>query len=145
MCSSTYADVVHLGSAIDSRGSLFIAEHPIGLPFTPQRLFIVADVPAGESRGNHAHRTCHQFLICTSGTVDVVITYPDGRPDETHTLDAPNRGVHIRPLTWSSQHYRTHDAVLIVLASEAYDANEYINDANEYRVLAGVATAQPSQ
>jgi UDP-2-acetamido-3-amino-2,3-dideoxy-glucuronate N-acetyltransferase len=140
MDATTEADVIHFDGASDARGSLFVAEHPGGLPFAPERLFIVTGVPAGDVRGNHAHRTCHQFLVCTSGVVQVVVTYPDGRPDEVHVLDAPDRGIHIRPLTWSTQQYVSHDAVLLVAASEPYDASEYITDFDEYGVLARAAS-----
>jgi UDP-2-acetamido-3-amino-2,3-dideoxy-glucuronate N-acetyltransferase len=135
MDSTTHADVIRLEASSDVRGSLFVAERPAGLPFAPERLFIVTGVPTGDIRGNHAHRTCHQFLVCTSGRVEVVVTFPDDRPNEIHVLDAPDRGVHIRPLTWSSQRYMSDDAVLLVAASEQYDPSEYIADFDEYRAL----------
>jgi hypothetical protein len=136
MDETTQADVIRFDGASDARGSLFVAEYPTGLPFAPERFFIVNGVPAGDTRGNHAHRTCHQFLVCTSGLVEVVIKFPDDRPDEIHVLNAPDRGIHIRPLTWSSQRYVSHDAVLLVAANEPYDANEYITDFGEYGALA---------
>ena len=136
---TTQADVIHFPGSSDSRGNLFVAEYPSGLPFAPERLFIVTAVPDGDIRGNHAHRTCHQFLVCTSGVVEVVVTYPGVRPDEVHVLEAPDRGIHIHPLTWSTQRYVSRDAVLLVAASEPYDASEYITDFDEYVSLARAA------
>jgi acetyltransferase-like isoleucine patch superfamily enzyme len=61
----------------DMRGNLIVAEVGKLLPFVPQRLFIVLDVPSAEVRGEHAHRSCHQFFICVRGSVKVVAD--DGR------------------------------------------------------------------
>ena len=132
----TSTELIDLKRATDARGDLYVAELGASLPFSPARLFIVSGVPTGETRGHHAHRSCHQFLICTAGAIDVVVSYPDSREDETVSLDSPDRGLHIRPLTWSYQRYRSAGATLLVAASEPYDPAEYIVTDDEYRRLA---------
>lgn len=110
----------------DLRGSLTVADFGADLPFLPRRYFSVFDVPSRETRGEHAHRRCHQFLICVHGSVRVLAD--DGRRREEFTLDSPELGIHLPPLTWGTQYRYSEDAVLIVFASEPYDADEYIRD-----------------
>ncbi|HEX3124224.1 MAG TPA: WxcM-like domain-containing protein, partial [Rhodanobacteraceae bacterium] len=48
----------------DLRGSLSAGEFVRDIPFAVKRYFLVYDVPSAETRGEHAHHTCHQFLLC---------------------------------------------------------------------------------
>jgi len=137
----TRVERIALVESRDERGRLVAAQTPDSLPFAPQRFFSVSGVPAGTTRGDHAHRSCHQFLVCTAGRVDVIVKYPDAR-EEIVELDEPCKGLHILPLTWSCQHYVSDDAVLLVAASEKYDAAEYITDFDEYLELSRTAADQ---
>lgn len=111
----------------DLRGSLTAGEIPKeDLPFVPRRWFLVYDVPNREVRGEHAHRRCHQFLICVSGGMTVAVD--DGERRAEVTLDSPALGLYIPPLVWASQFRYSADAVLLVLASDPYDASDYIRD-----------------
>lgn len=113
-------------SASDLRGRLSAGQFPDGLPFLPVRYFVVFDVPSQETRGQHAHRTCHQFLICVKGRCSVVID--DGSSRREVLLDRPDLGLHLPPMTWGIQYKYSPDAVLLVLASEGYDPDDYIRD-----------------
>lgn len=119
----------------DMRGNLTAGETGSGLPFIPHRYFLVMDVPSGETRGAHAHRTCAQFLVCVAGACSVVVD------DGTHRLDVrlddPCLGIHVPPIVWAIQYKYTRDAVLLVLASHPYAADDYIRDYEEF--LATVA------
>src|SRR5690349_6459979 len=77
----------------DLRGSLSAGEFLDQIPFVPRRYFIVFDVPGKDVRGEHAHRECHQFLVCVRGSVAVVVD--DGTVSEEILLDAPNLGIYI--------------------------------------------------
>lgn len=117
----------------DPRGSLSFAEYGDALPFVPKRYFIVFDVAEGQTRGGHAHRTVHQFLMCVKGSC--LVSLDDGKHrDEAH-LDKPNLGLYVPPRIWASQRDFSRDAVLAVLASEPYDSDEYIMDYNEFQRL----------
>lgn len=118
----------------DSRGSLSVGEFAKTVPFEVKRYFLVFDVPGVEVRGEHAHRECHQFLICAKGTVAVVAD--DGRAREEFVLDTPDRGLYLPPMTWGIQYRYSADAVLLVFASHPYDASDYIRDYNEFLSLA---------
>lgn len=103
------------------------------LPFAVRRLFVVSGVPAGTSRGNHAHRSCRQLMIAVAGRVDVTVA--DGTATETITLDDPQTGLLVEPLVWAGETYASPGAVLAVLCSEPYDAAEYVNDYEEFLAL----------
>lgn len=122
----------------DLRGRLTAGEAPTAdVPFVPKRWFLVYDVPSREVRGAHAHRRCHQFLVCVAG--EVTVTVDDGENRAEVLLDDPTLGVYIPPLVWGSQFRYDSTSVLLVLASHEYDAADYIR---EYEVfLSEVAAA----
>lgn len=110
----------------DLRGSLVAAEVDRGLPFVPSRYFMVFDVPGAHVRGEHAHRRCHQLLICVHGEVHVVAD--DGRHREEIVLDHRCRAVHLPPMIWGIQYRYAPGSALLVLASDPYDPDDYIRD-----------------
>jgi len=118
----------------DIRGSLSVGEFQKNIPFEVNRYFLVFDVPSTETRGEHAHKECHQFLLCVSGKVSVVAD--DGANRQEFLLDKPNLGLHLPPMTWGIQYKYSSDAVLLVFASHYYDSNDYIRDYSEFISLA---------
>ncbi len=117
----------------DERGELTVAELNSSLPFPVVRLYMVHDVPAGGVRGNHAHRSLHQMLIGLRGSCTVLAD--DGEHRREFRLDTPAHGLYVPPMIWSSQYQFTPDAVLLVLASAPYDANDYIRGYAEFLEL----------
>lgn len=115
-------------------GSLIIAQQTEHLPFAAARVFTVLRVPPGEMRGTHAHRHCEQFLICMAGSVRARVD--DGAHRAEVLLDRPSLGLYMPPLTWGAQFDYSEDAVLMVLASDPYDAADYIEDYDEFTALA---------
>ena len=114
----------------DMRGSLSVGEYSRDIPFVPQRYFLVFEVPSREVRGEHAHRECHQFLICAKGQIAVVAD--DGVRREEYRLDSPDVGVYLPPMIWGIQYRYSADAVLLVFASHPYDARDYIRSYDEF-------------
>lgn len=110
----------------DMRGTLSVAEYEKQIPFIPKRCFWVFDVPSREVRGEHAHKKLHQYLICVKGSVSVVLD--DGFNKAEVLLDKPNLGLHIPPRVWGIQYKYSADALLLVLASETYSADDYLRD-----------------
>jgi UDP-2-acetamido-3-amino-2,3-dideoxy-glucuronate N-acetyltransferase len=110
----------------DMRGALSVGEFMRDVPFAPLRYFLVLGVPTAETRGEHAHIACHQFLIAVTGSVAVVAD--DGVNRQEFILDKPQIGLYLPPLTWGIQYRYSHDAVLLVFASDYYDADDYIRD-----------------
>ena len=130
--------VHRLTLAEDLRGRLAAGEFGPDIPFSPKRYFMVFDVPGKEVRGEHAHRKCQQFLVCIRGSVSVVVD--DGRASEEIELSEPNVGVLVPAMVWAVQYKYSSDAVLLVFASEHYDASDYIRDYEEFRALAATRT-----
>jgi carbonic anhydrase/acetyltransferase-like protein (isoleucine patch superfamily) len=118
----------------DLRGNLTVGEFERQIPFPPLRYFVVFGVPSREVRGEHAHHTCHQFLICLRGSCSVVAD--DGRQRVEVQLDAPQRGLYLPPMTWGIQYRYSTDAMLMVFASHHYDAADYIREYDEFMALA---------
>lgn len=114
----------------DLRGNLTFAEYERSLPFTPKRYFLVFDVPSRDVRGEHAHRECHQFLVCVKGSCSVVVD--DGRNRAEILLDRPNLGLHVPPMVWATEYKYSPEAVLMVLASDIYKADDYIRDYDQF-------------
>lgn len=122
----------------DIRGSLSVGEFDRSIPFTAKRYFMVFDVPSVETRGEHAHRECHQFLVCIRGSCAVVAD--DGRVRKEFLLDQPDIGIHLPPMVWGIQYKYSADAVLLVFASHYYDGADYIRDYAEFTQLVGAKT-----
>lgn len=114
----------------DLRGTLSVAEFPGEIPFVPARYFIVYEVPSSKIRGEHAHRECHQFMVCVKGSISVIVD--DGKSREEILLDSPAIGLHIPPMIWGIQYKYSGDAVLLVFASHPYDPLEYIRNYDEF-------------
>jgi UDP-2-acetamido-3-amino-2,3-dideoxy-glucuronate N-acetyltransferase len=130
-CTELAGCFVHMLPEIeDLRGNLSLVEIEKDLPFEVKRSFWVYKVPGREVRGEHAHLQCHQFLVCVSGTVQLVVD--DGYKRAQISLDRPSIGVHIPPLKWGIQYKYSEDAVLIVFASHNYDAEDYIRDYDSF-------------
>jgi UDP-2-acetamido-3-amino-2,3-dideoxy-glucuronate N-acetyltransferase len=124
-----------LHMAVDLRGSLVAAQAPDHLPFVPHRAFLVLDVPGKDVRGEHAHRRCHQFLVCAHGSLAVLVD--DGRTREEILLDRPAIGLYLPPMIWAVQYKYSPDAVLLVLASDPYDPADYIRSYDEFLAAVG--------
>lgn len=117
----------------DLRGNLTVGEFAHEIPFLPKRYFMVFGVPSREIRGEHAHRQCHQFLICVHGNCAVVAD--DGRRRAEVRLDRIDLGLHLPPMVWGTQYRYSPDAVLLVFASEHYDPQDYIRDYDDFLAL----------
>lgn len=108
---------------VDSRGTLCALEFD-RLPFVPKRAFAVSGVPAGCTRGGHAHRTCRQFLICVQGRIEVLMRCQG--TEGSVILEAGRAGLLVEPGVWCQQKYLTKDSVLLVFASEPYHPLSYV-------------------
>lgn len=119
----------------DMRGVLSVGDFERDLPFVPKRFFTVFDVPSQDTRGEHAHHRCHQFLICAHGSVRILAD--DGLRRQEFDLDTPSVGIHLPPMTWGTQYRYSRDAVLLVFASEPYAADDYIRNYSEFKAMVG--------
>ena len=114
-------------------GNITPVHNSCEIPFDVRRVFYLYDVPGGESRGAHAHKGCHQFLIAASGSFEVLLD--DGRVKRVVQLNRPYIGLHIPPFIWSSEINFSSGAICLVLASHLYDPDDYIRDYNQFLSL----------
>jgi dTDP-4-dehydrorhamnose 3,5-epimerase-like enzyme len=121
----------------DMRGNLSFGEIGSQVPFEVKRYFLVYSVASKEIRGEHAHRSLHQFLICVHGRCHVVAD--DGTNRQEFVLDSPTIGLYLPPMVWGIQYKYTEDAVMLVLASDKYDPASYVRDYAEFLELVKAA------
>jgi UDP-2-acetamido-3-amino-2,3-dideoxy-glucuronate N-acetyltransferase len=114
----------------DMRGNITVAEYGQYLPFIAKRCFLVFDVPSKEIRGEHAHKLLHELLVCVQGNCSVMVD--DGKTRQEFLLNSRTQGVYIPPMVWRVHYKYSPDAMLMVLASDVYDADDYIRDYDEY-------------
>ncbi len=119
----------------DSRGYLSVVEEQLDVPFEIKRIYYLYMVPE-VARGAHAHKALQQLLIATSGSVDVIMD--DGTNKQTFHLDRPWKGLLIPPGLWRDLENFSGGAVLLCLASEKYEAADYIRDYEEFLKYKGL-------
>lgn len=136
-CSNSAYRLVALDSVVDVRGNLTAGEFGRDIPFDVKRYFMVYQVPLVKVRGEHAHRECHQFLICVRGKISVIAD--DGTKREEFLLDRPDLGLYLPPMVWGVQYNYSPDAVLLVFASHYYDPGDYLRDYDEFLALVSAA------
>lgn len=111
-------------------GNITAVEGNRNFPFAINRVFYLYDIPGGESRGAHAHKECHQFLIAASGAFEVLLD--DGRTRRQVLLNRPNLGLHIPPGIWASEINFSSGSICLVLASHVYSESDYIREYTDY-------------
>lgn len=121
--------LIPLHSESDARGRLLVGEFPHQIPFEVHRFFVVSEVPEGVSRGGHAHLACHQFLVTLNGRVTIHLSHSDG--DRRIELASHDGGLHIPPGAFARQSEFTPGAILLVLASDPYDPDDYATPQRE--------------
>jgi hypothetical protein len=100
------------------------------VPFNIARVFYLYDVPGGESRGAHAHKILHQFIVSVMGAFDVVME--DGSETRRVRLDRAYYGLHVPPMIWSHEENFSSGGICLVLASHPYDPDDYIREYDAY-------------
>ena len=118
----------------DERGRLVIIEGNQDIPFAIQRIFYIYGSDAEVVRGKHANRHSQFVLINVAGTSKIRVR--DGKGGEAvYSLDRPHTGIYLPNMVWKEMYDFSADSVLLCLASEHYDDQEYIRDYEEYTRL----------
>ena len=115
----------------DERGHLVVVEGMQDVPFDIKRIFYIYGSDPNVVRGQHANRKSQFVLINVSGKSKVKIK--DGKGNEAvFSLNRPHTGIYLPSMVWKDMYDFSEDSVLLCLASEHYDATEYIRDYDEY-------------
>lgn len=113
-----------VGSEGKGRLSFFEGTHDV--PFEIKRVYYIYGVPEGIERGGHAHRKLSQLLVCTYGSIEILLD--DGFEHRTVLLDDPSKGLLVEGFIWREMRWLKEGSVLMVAASEYYDEADYIRD-----------------
>jgi hypothetical protein len=122
---------VDLKGIADERGLLVSLEEGKNVPFSFKRVYYLTDLKGSHPRGFHAHKNLSQIAICIRGSCRFILD--DGKTKNEYSLSSPTQGLLIGSLVWREMDRFSHDCLILVLASEHYDENDYIRDYNEFK------------
>ncbi len=114
----------------DEYGRLVPIEAEMDIPFPIKRTYYIFNVEAGVRRGFHSHNNLQQVLICVHGSVKILTKTPF--EENIVLLNNPAEALYIGPMVWREMFDFSDDAVLLVLASEHYNVQDYIRDYVQY-------------
>lgn len=129
-----FKDIVDVANKERPMGHLTPIEACLDIPFEIKRLYYLTKVPENTIRGFHSHKDLEQVLLCLNGSVQISISTPYEK--EFVTLNNPSLGLYIGPMIWREMYNFSPGAVLLVIASEHYDEDDYIRDYRKYCELA---------
>lgn len=125
--------LLDLPEIVDDRGSLCVAEST-SLPFRVKRVFWLYGIHDGKTRGGHAHKSCEEIVFPLRGSFEMYVD--DGKEETILTMCRPTQGIYIRKGVWCELRNFSPDTICLVLASEPYNPDGYINDYKTFKLLA---------
>lgn len=123
--------IIELPKILDRRGNLTFLEGDNHIPFQIKRAYWIYDVPGGETRGGHAFREQHEFIIALSGSFDVVLN--SDTEVRTYHLNRSYYGLYIPNRVWRQMSNFSTNSLALVMASTSFDPSDYIWDMNELK------------
>ncbi|MCW3807388.1 sugar 3,4-ketoisomerase [Plebeiibacterium marinum] len=130
MASIDDCKMVELKKVGSDKGSLTFIENEESAPFDVKRVYFTYDIPTEAVRGGHAHIEQHELVFAASGSFEIVLD--DGNKAKTVFLNNPRKGLHIIPGIWRELKSFSTGSVVLVMASDAYDEDDYIMDYNQF-------------
>ncbi|WP_423805347.1 sugar 3,4-ketoisomerase [Parabacteroides johnsonii] len=124
--SKTEVKLLRFNEHADSRGSLIALEGNCEIPFSVKRIYYIYGNTANKKRGAHAHKNLKQLLIAIHGSISVQVEFR--QQNQTYVLSSPSEGLYISGLVWREMVNFSPDSVLLVLASDNYNPEDYIRD-----------------
>jgi dTDP-4-dehydrorhamnose 3,5-epimerase-like enzyme len=125
--------IIDLPKILDERGNLSFFQSSDHIPFDISRIYWIYDVPGGEYRGGHAYRELEEIIIALSGSFDVVIN--DGLKESRFTLNRSYYGLYVPKMMWRSIANFSTNSLALIASNQAYNADDYIRDFEEYKRL----------
>jgi len=129
--------LIQLQKITSEQANIFVFEGE-KFDFTVERIYFTRDVPVGQIRGHHAHKTLRQVLLCPHGAIRVTLDDGLGRKEST-ILDSAEKGLYVGPALWRTMEWLKPESLLLVFASQNYIAEDYIRD---YDLFLGFARNQ---
>ena len=112
-------------------GILVIGEVKKNIPFEPKRIYYITNLSNPKAiRGKHAHKQLDQYIFCVSGTFR--LSLDDGITRQNITLDSPYYGIRLGPMLWHTMSKFSRDCVILVVASDFFDEDDYIRNYKQF-------------
>jgi hypothetical protein len=127
----TLATPINIQNFIDERGRLTVFENAKLLPFTIKRIYLLSDVSLESTRGQHAHKSLQQFIMCAQGSFSLKVS--DGVNHQNLNLSVDGPGYFLDKGMWRELSNFQSGSIALILASEVYEADDYINDFKEFQ------------
>ncbi len=118
------AKIIKLPTFGDERGNLTVIEKITDFDFKRAYYIYGAD---DSVRGGHRHHRTKQLLISINGSCEIFCENEE-LEKKTFKLDSPDKCLLLESEDWHTMQKFTKDCILLVLASEYYDANDYIDE-----------------
>lgn len=122
--------IIDLSCKKVNQGFCTTAESLVGVPFDIKRTYWTYDIPAGAARGGHAHKECLEVIVAACGSFSV--TLDNGKHQKTFLLNRPDQGLLVNTGIWRTLQDFSAGSVCLVLASELYDADDYIYEYDDF-------------
>ena len=132
MLGTTEVKLLQFQENGDERGRLVVVEGGLDIPFEIKRVFYIYGSDPEVVRGKHANRRSEFVLINVAGSSKVRVIDPSGN-EVVISLTRPHTGIYLPAMVWKDMYDFSPDSVLLVLASEHYDPDEYIRDFDEFQ------------
>lgn len=125
--------IIELPKILDKRGNLSFIEGENHIPFEIKRVYWIYDVPGGEVRGGHAYNELNELIVALSGSFDVVLD--NGNEKKTYSLNRSYYGLYVPKMIWRQLENFSTNSLALILASSAYNADDYIRDYEQFKTL----------
>lgn len=123
--------IIKIKRVAESDGVLYVMENNKEIPFDVKRIFLVANVLPGKTRGDHATKKTRLILFPVSGSCKVVVD--DGKKSETFNMNNPENGLLIEPMVWRSMQEFTNDCVMMAVCDRPFEpGDETFDDYEEF-------------
>jgi serine acetyltransferase len=140
VCDLKYSkpEIIDFKNMVDDRGVLVAVEAIKDVPFEIKRIYYIYGTKAAVRRGFHAHRNLKQVAIAVNGSCKFLID--NGEVHTHYELNNPAQGLLIDGLLWREMYDFSDDCVLLVLANQYFDENDYVRNYDEFKKMTGSKT-----
>ena len=125
--------IIDLPKILDPRGNLSFFENSNQIPFDIKRTYWIYDVPGGETRGGHAFKESHEFIVALSGSFDVVLH--DGKKEFTYSLNRSYAGLLVPNLIWRRLENFSTNSLALIVSNIGYNEKDYIRNFDEFKEI----------
>ncbi len=126
--------IIQLPKIEDQRGNLSFYESLNHIPFEIKRTYWIYDVPGGQTRGGHAFKDQHEFIIALSGSFDVKLN--DGVSDKTYSLSRSYYGLYVPNMIWKEMFNFSTNSLALIVSSTNFSDLDYIREYEVFQKLA---------